>query len=124
MDNPDINRIFRYSAIKINVNKPPPNSVLNPDTNSLSPSTRSNGVRLSSANIVEIQTYAVIRFIMINIEFLVFMDEFMFNLGRSSNTLIRMKAILTSYEIVWATLRIEPSRAYLEFDAHLAARVE
>lgn len=41
--------IFIYSAIKINVNKPPLNSVLKPETNSDSPSAKSKGVRLVSA---------------------------------------------------------------------------
>lgn len=47
-----IKRIFVYSAIKINANNPLPYSVLNPDTNSDSPSAKSNGVRLVSANVV------------------------------------------------------------------------
>ena len=38
-----------YSVIKIKENKPPLYSVLNPDTNSDSPSEKSNGVRLDSA---------------------------------------------------------------------------
>jgi len=47
-----INRIFVYSAIKINANSPLPYSVLNPDTNSDSPSAKSNGVRFVSARVV------------------------------------------------------------------------
>lgn len=47
-----INRIFVYSAIKIKANKPLLYSVLNPDTNSDSPSAKSNGVRLVSARVV------------------------------------------------------------------------
>jgi len=43
------NKIEPYSAIKINENIPPPYSVLNPDTNSDSPSEKSKGVRLDSA---------------------------------------------------------------------------
>ena len=31
---------------------------------------------------------------------------------------IRIRAMLTSYEIVCATLRNEPRRAYLEFEDH------
>lgn len=45
----DVNRIFMYSDIKINANIFPEYSVLNPDTNSLSPSAKSNGVRFVSA---------------------------------------------------------------------------
>ncbi len=47
-----INRIFVYSAIKINANSPLLYSVLNPDTSSDSPSAKSNGVRFVSANVV------------------------------------------------------------------------
>lgn len=38
-----------YSAMKIKANPAPPYSVLNPDTNSDSPSAKSKGVRLVSA---------------------------------------------------------------------------
>lgn len=48
----DMNKIFIYSAMKIKANRPPEYSVLNPDTNSLSPSAKSNGARLVSASIV------------------------------------------------------------------------
>lgn len=40
-----INRIFRYSAMNRRANFPPPNSMLNPETSSDSPSAKSNGVR-------------------------------------------------------------------------------
>lgn len=49
MDNTLKNKIIKYSAIKIIAKGPLLNSVLNPDTSSLSPSAKSNGVRLSSA---------------------------------------------------------------------------
>ena len=45
----DIKRILIYSANMTNANPPPPYSVLYPETNSDSPSARSNGVRLVSA---------------------------------------------------------------------------
>lgn len=45
-------RILVYSAIKIRANIPLLYSMLNPETNSDSPSAKSNGVRLVSANIV------------------------------------------------------------------------
>lgn len=44
-----INKILAYSAKKINANPPLEYSTLNPDTNSDSPSAKSNGVRLVSA---------------------------------------------------------------------------
>lgn len=43
------NKIIIYSAIKIIANVPLLYSVLNPETSSLSPSAKSNGVRFSSA---------------------------------------------------------------------------
>lgn len=36
----------------------------------------------------------------------------------------RIKAILTSYEMVWATPRRAPSKEYLELDAQPAEKVE
>lgn len=41
-----------YSAMKIKANLPALYSILNPDTNSDSPSAKSNGVRLVSARVV------------------------------------------------------------------------
>jgi len=46
-----INKILAYSAKKIKAKPPPPYSILNPETNSDSPSAKSNGVRLVSANL-------------------------------------------------------------------------
>lgn len=47
----DTNMMLRYSAMKMNANMKLEYSVLNPDTSSLSPSAKSKGVRLVSANI-------------------------------------------------------------------------
>jgi hypothetical protein len=47
-----INKIFAYSAMKISANIPALYSTLKPDTNSDSPSAKSNGVRLVSARFV------------------------------------------------------------------------
>jgi len=44
--------IIPYSIIKIKANPTPLYSTLNPETSSDSPSPKSNGVRLSSANIM------------------------------------------------------------------------
>ena len=49
------NIMFKYSAIKIRINFSEPYSTLKPLTNSLSPSTKSKGVRLVSANIDKYQ---------------------------------------------------------------------
>lgn len=51
-------RMFAYSAIKIRANNPLLYSMLNPDTNSDSPSAKSNGVRLVSARFVMNQAVA------------------------------------------------------------------
>ena len=44
-----MNKMFRYSAMNRRANFPPPNSMLNPETSSDSPSARSKGVRWVSA---------------------------------------------------------------------------
>ena len=44
-----INKMFAYSAIKMRANPPALYSTLNPETNSDSPSAKSNGVRFVSA---------------------------------------------------------------------------
>lgn len=117
-----INRIFVYSAIKISAKAPPLYSVLNPETSSDSPSERSKGVRLVSAKDVanQINTEGSSRIIIQEYEERLISER--------SNDIIRIKgpsrirAILTSYEIVWATLRSDPIKAYLEFEAHPATR--
>lgn len=50
-----MNIILPYSDMKIIANKQDPYSILNPDTNSDSPSAKSNGTRFNSAKIVIIQ---------------------------------------------------------------------
>lgn len=56
----DMRRIFKYSAIKMKANSGPAYSVLNPETNSLSPSAKSNGLRFVSARVVANHTVASI----------------------------------------------------------------
>lgn len=51
-------RIFLYSAMNRKANPAPPYSMLNPDTNSDSPSAKSNGARLVSAKITVIHMIA------------------------------------------------------------------
>jgi hypothetical protein len=112
-----INKILAYSAIKINANPPLLYSVLKPDTSSDSPSARSNGVRLVSAKqdanhipanggaikINPTGTWAAI-------------NSFILNLPTKIKNDRRISARLTSYEIVWATLRNPPSTAYFELE--------
>lgn len=55
------NRILEYSDKKIKANLPPLYSVLNPDTNSDSPSAKSKGARLVSAKKITITTKTIIK---------------------------------------------------------------
>ena len=110
-----------YSAIKINAKGPALYSVLNPDTSSDSPSAKSNGVRFVSAWIVIIQNNAII-----GIKKIVGNHTKFFLRENDWNNIIneiKMRAMDTSYEIVWAIARKAPSRAYLEFDNHPAPKV-
>lgn len=114
--------IFIYSAIKINANLPLLNSTLNPETNSDSPSAKSNGVRLVSANVDVNQARNK------------GIDKKINGVGESRivwrlnefirmNTFKRIKDILTSYEIVCATARRAPKRLYLELEDHPAPKM-
>lgn len=116
-------KIDVYSAMKINAKPPLLYSVLNPDTSSDSPSAKSNGVRLVSASNVVNQTIRRGGSIKLGqTDWDRFINEksydFKINItGRS------VKIILTSYEIVWATLRNAPNKEYLELDAQPAPRI-
>ena len=61
-----INKILEYSAKKINANPPLLYSTLNPETYSDSPSAKSKGVRLVSANKIINHTKAIGNKIIIN----------------------------------------------------------
>ncbi len=112
-----------YSAIKIRANKPLLYSVLNPDTSSDSPSAKSNGVRLVSANVVvnhiinrgndiiPIHDFCLVEMVVQSIWCSI------------SRVEIKISAILTSYEIVCATPRSLPNSAYFEFEHHPAVNV-
>lgn len=93
-------RILAYSAIKIRANEPLLYSMLKPDTSSDSPSAKSKGVRFVSARVVTNQTKAkgkrgskrgIVWFVIINEKL---KDKIKHNVAR------RIKAILTSYEMV------------------------
>jgi len=116
-----INRIFIYSAIKIRANKPALYSTLNPDTNSDSPSAKSNGVRLVSARFVinHIKKRGIIINIIHDIDFIIFRSIDFCKI----NTDNIINAIDTSYEIVCATPRNAPSKAYFELEHHPAINV-
>lgn len=118
-----INKIFVYSAIKIRANSPLLYSVLNPDTSSDSPSAKSNGVRFVSASVVV--NHINIRGRAINSTHDFCVDEMIDQsiLCSISKHEIRIRAILTSYEIVCATPRNLPNNAYLELEHHPAVNV-
>lgn len=116
-----ITKIFAYSAMKIRANNPLLYSTLKPDTSSDSPSAKSKGVRFVSAKFVINHTVAS----GININEA---QDKLCILVKSIVTaiikaLIKINDILTSYEIVWATPRRAPSKAYLEFELHPAKKV-
>lgn len=111
------NTIIPYSAMKIKANSPPPYSVLKPDTSSLSPSAKSKGVRFVSATQQTNSTTLIGRVIKLFLE-----EKFKYilisKLEVNKKKLKNNKAKAISYEIVCATPRILPKRAYLELDLH------
>ena len=119
----DMKIMFMYSAMKIKAKGVALYSTLNPDTISDSPSAKSKGARLVSARQVINQTKHTgnrkrqIKYLYLDI---VFNSRTSFILSTQS----RIRAIETSYEIVWAIARSLPRRAYFELDDHPASRVE
>lgn len=99
-----------YSAMKMIANTPLLYSVLNPETSSLSPSAKSNGVRFNSANtemihIVNLTKKNIKKNSFWNwLNFKNFIEKIIVIL------LIIIKIKDTSYEIVWARARILPRR--------------
>lgn len=120
-----ISRMFAYSARKNKAKGPPAYSTLKPETSSDSPSVRSKGARFVSARVEmyhiaakgqagitsQIASWAILKVCRVKppVKIIVFR---------------RMSPRLTSYEIVWATARRAPIRAYLEFDAQPEPRIE
>lgn len=91
-----IKMILVYSAIKIKVKVPPLYSVLNPETNSDSPSAKSKGVRLVSAKVVANQVKKEgikSKIIHEDFERKIFVRS---NLNNNISTPRRIRAILTS----------------------------
>lgn len=116
-------KMFTYSAMNNRAKRFAPNSILKPETSSDSPSAKSKGVRFVSAR-MEINQVAdkgkkrsrggtggPDR-----------MDEKSKD-RRSIRIEIRIRVIETSYEIVWATARRAPSRAYFELEAYPAKKI-
>lgn len=120
-----ISRMFEYSARKNRANGPPAYSTLKPDTNSDSPSVRSNGARFVSASVEmyhiaasgqagannHVASCAILNVFRLNPPTIIIIER-------------RIRPRLTSYEIVWATARKAPIRAYLEFEAQPEPRIE
>ena len=91
-----IARILVYSAMKISAKGPLLYSVLNPDTSSDSPSARSKGVRLVSANIVIYQMKAIGRIIKSAHEKLECVMDIKLKVCGINSADSRIKAMLTS----------------------------
>ena len=120
-----ISRMLAYSARKKRAKGPPAYSTLNPETSSDSPSVKSNGARLVSAR-VEIyhiaargqagRTSQIASWATLNI--------WRVNPPVKIIALRRINPRLTSYEIVCATARRAPMRAYFELEAQPDPRME
>lgn len=111
-----IAKILMYSAIKISANGPLLYSVLKPETSSDSPSARSKGVRFVSARRV-INHIANIGKIRVEAQ----EKELKEGSIKLYDLVVRrqdkrIRDILTSYEMVWATARSAPIRAYFELE--------
>lgn len=117
--------MFAYSARKNRANGPAAYSTLNPETSSDSPSARSNGARLVSANVEMNHIMAKGHDGKINQRYswvIISVDNVNDPLIRRTES--RMIARVTSYEMVCATARRAPIRAYFEFEAHPDQRIE
>lgn len=120
-----INRILEYSARKNRANGPPAYSTLNPETSSDSPSVRSKGARFVSANVdtyhiaanghagitSHVDSWATLNVCSVNPPVIMITES-------------KISPRLTSYEIVCATARRAPIRAYFEFEAQPEPKIE
>lgn len=117
--------MLAYSARKNIANGPAAYSTLNPETNSDSPSVKSNGARLVSARVEIYHIIASGHVVIISHMFsCVITSVFSVNEPLISMIDRRIMARVTSYEIVWATARRAPIRAYFEFEAHPDHKME
>lgn len=120
-----ISKILAYSARKNRAKGPPAYSTLKPETNSDSPSVRSKGARFVSASVEiyhiaakgqagmtnQMASWAMLKVCRVKppVKIMAFR---------------RISPRLTSYEIVWATARRAPIRAYFELEAQPEPRIE
>lgn len=120
-----MSRMLAYSARKNSAKGPPAYSTLKPETSSDSPSVKSKGARFVSASVEmyhiaargqagstnQTLSWAVLKVWRVKPPVKIMM-------------LRRIRPRLTSYEIVWATARRAPTRAYFEFDAQPEPKIE
>lgn len=125
IDKAFISRMLEYSARKNRAKGPPVYSTLNPDTSSDSPSVRSKGARFVSARV---ETYHIaanghIGNISQAGSWATAND---FRLYPPVKTTVDniISPRVTSYEIVCATDRSAPNRAYFEFEDHPEPKIE
>lgn len=120
----DLKTIIKFSPKKIKENSNPPYSTLKPDTNSDSPSDKSNGDRL----------FSIIRLIsnkMKKIKVKFKEKNKLFNFMNFKNLTVenkiqnqnKIKLITISYDKDWTILRIPPINEYLEFLDHPDSKV-
>lgn len=117
--------ILAYSARKNIANGPAAYSTLKPETSSDSPSVRSKGARFVSASVETYHIMARGHVVTINHMFSCVIIRF-FRVNEPLMSIIdsRIIAKVTSYEIVWATARRAPIKAYFEFDAQPDHKME
>lgn len=111
-------KIFIYSAKKNSAKGPAEYSTLNPETSSDSPSVRSNGARFVSAKVDTNHIIASGHRGRINQVFsCVMMRVCIVKVPVSIIIANKIMPRVTSYEIVCATARNDPIKAYFELDA-------
>lgn len=111
-------KMLAYSARKNSAKGPPAYSTLKPETSSDSPSVRSKGARLVSARVETNHIRNRGQRGKINqVSSCEETKEERVKPPARKTEQRTIKARVTSYEIVWATARRAPIRAYLEFEA-------
>ena len=114
-----------YSARKNRAKGPPAYSTLKPETSSDSPSVRSKGARFVSARVEMYHMAARGQAGMASqIASWAALNAWSEKPPTKIITDSRIRPRLTSYEIVWATARRAPTRAYLELEAQPEPKIE
>jgi len=120
-----IRRILAYSARKNRAKGPAAYSTLKPETSSDSPSVRSKGARLVSAR-VEMYHIAARGHAGRISQMLSWTTLKVWRVKPPVKIIMlrRIRPKLTSYEMVWATARRAPIKAYFELDAQPEPKIE